>query len=116
MQFIFTELITDPPHYNPHAKRPSRASHYENFPAPHSPTPTCIAQSLLLSAVQDEHKKVPVSASFDNNGTPKARAQQSATTIGQGSRPSGGNMPQRSLSMAATINRPNAKPSPGTQR
>jgi len=70
----------------------------------------------LLSAVQEEQKKVPVSASFDSNGTPKTRPQQSATNIGQNSRLSGGNMPQRSLSMAATINRPNAKPSPGAQQ
>lgn len=66
---VFTERITGPPNYNPHAKRPSRAvSNYENLPSPSTPTASSLAEALLNSAVEDEQKKVD---SSNGSGTPK---------------------------------------------
>ena len=55
---VFTERITEPPNYNPHAKRPSIAKSYQENPStPNTPTASSLAEALLNSAVEDEQRK-----------------------------------------------------------
>jgi len=94
----FAERITEPPYYNPHAKRPSRAiSHY---PAPNTPTAASIAEALLISAREDEQKKTD---SSNGGGTPK---QSRSTSSVHGSRQAPTSPLQKSLSISCATRPP----------